>query len=166
MSGRAVEIRTAREAESALVSSVLVEAAVWAAERGAPIWPIEQLRADAIAADVAAGRFALALVDTEAMGTARLTREDPECWPDAVPGVAAYVHRIAVRRAWAGCGVTGSILDWCERRARELGCGYLRLDCDARRPKLCKLYEGLGFRYHSERSVGHHTVARYERAVR
>ena len=121
MSGRAVEIRTAREAESALVSSVLVEAAVWAAERGAPIWPIEQLRADAIAADVAAGRFALALVDTEAMGTARLTREDPECWPDAVPGVAAYVHRIAVRRAWAGCGVTGSILDWCERRARELG---------------------------------------------
>lgn len=165
MTHRAVEIRFARETESALVSSVLVEAATWVAGRGAPIWPIEQLGTDAIVADVVADRFVLAIAEPDAVGTARLTREDPDCWPDAVPGVAAYVHRIAVRRSWAGCGLPGMILGWCEKQAQELGCDYLRLDCDASRPKLCDLYEGLGFRFHSERRVGRYTVARYERAI-
>jgi hypothetical protein len=40
-----------------------------------------------------------------------------------------------------------------------------RLDCDASRPKLCRLYEGLGFRFHSQIEVGRYTLARYERAV-
>jgi GNAT superfamily N-acetyltransferase len=165
MPTRAVEVRFAGETEAALVSSVLVEAATWAAGRGTPLWPIEQLGADAIAADVAAERFVLATADADVAATARLTREDAECWPDAVPGAAVYVHRIAVRRAWAGHGLPGIILDWCEKQAQELGCTYLRLDCDASRPKLGKIYEGLGFRFHSERSVGRYTVARYERAV-
>lgn len=166
MSGQALEIRFASETEAALISSILIEAATWIAERGAPLWPMEQLAASALAADVAARHFALAMVGTEAVGTARLTRDDPECWPDAVPGVAVYVHRVAIRRAWAGRGLPGMILAWCARQAQGLGCSYLRLDCDARRLKLRGLYEGLGFRFHSERRVGHHTVARYERAVR
>lgn len=166
MSEPGVEIRFARETESSLVSSVLVEAATWIANSGAPIWPIEQLSADAIAADVAARRFVVAVAGTEVVATARLTREDPECWPEAMAGVAAYVHRIAVRRTWAGRGLPRVILAWCEKQAQELGSSYLRLDCDAMRPKLCRLYEGLGFQFHSERSVGQYTVARYERAVR
>jgi GNAT superfamily N-acetyltransferase len=165
MSAWGIETRFAREDEAAVVSSVLTEAATWVARCGAPIWPIEQLGADAIAADVAAQRFALAIADSESVATARLTREDPECWPDAVPGLAVYVHRIAVRRAWAGRGLPGIILGWCEKQALGLGCDFLRLDCDVRRPKLCRLYEGLGFRFHSERSVGQYTVARYERAA-
>jgi GNAT superfamily N-acetyltransferase len=165
MSGHAVEIRFARATESPLVSSVLVEAATWIAERGAPLWHMDQLGADAIAADVAAGRFVLAMLDTEALATARLTRDDPECWPDATPGAAAYVHRVAIRRAWAGRGLPGMILAWCAKQAQDLGCGYLRVDCDAERLRLRGLYEGLGFRFHSERTVGRHTVARYERAV-
>ncbi|MEY2932511.1 MAG: hypothetical protein RL033_3260 [Pseudomonadota bacterium] len=166
MSGPIIEMRFARATEAELVSSVLVEAATWLAQRGAPLWPIEQLDAAAIATDVAAGHFALAMVDTEVVGTARFTLDDPECWPDAVPGVAAYVHRVAIRRAWAGRGLAGAVLSWCSKQAQDLGCSYLRLDCDAGRWKLRTLYEGLGFRFHSERSVGHHTVARYERPVR
>lgn len=165
MSEQPVEIRIARETEAALVSSVLVEAATWIARRNAPLWPMEQLGADAIAADVGAGRYALAMVGTEAVGTARLTLDDPEYWPDAVTGVAVYVHKIAIRRAWAGAGLPGMILAWCETRALAAGCGYLRLDCDAQRPKLCRLYEGLGFRFHSERRVPGYTMARYERAA-
>ena len=39
---------------------------------------------------------------------------------------------------------------------------YLRLDCDASRPKLRRLYEELGFEFHSFRQVGAYYVARYE----
>jgi len=162
---QALDIRFAREADAALVSSILVEAATWIASAEQPLWPIDQLSAEAIAPDVGAGSFILASVGTEGVATARLTQDDPKCWPDAVPGVAVYVHRVAVRRAWAGRGLAGMMLAWCDRHAERMGCGLVRLDCDARRPKLCALYEGLGFRYHSERNVGHHTVARYERNV-
>jgi GNAT superfamily N-acetyltransferase len=127
---------------------------------------MEQLCPEAIAVDVAAGHYVLAIVETEVVGTARVTREDAECWPEAVPGVAVYVHRVAVRRAWAGRGLPGIVLGWCATHAEQLGCSYLRLDCDASRPKLRALYEGLGFGFHSERRVGQHTVARYERDVR
>ena len=77
-----------------------------------------------------------------------------------------HVHRVAVRRAWAGRGLAGMMLAWCDKHAERLGCGFVRLDCDAQRPKLRAPYERLGFRYHSERHVGRHTVARYERSVR
>jgi GNAT superfamily N-acetyltransferase len=163
---QALDIRFARAADAALVSSILVEAATWTASLGLPLWPIEQLSVEAIAPGVAAGSFILASVETEGVATARLTQDDPECWPDAVPGVAVYVHRVAVRRAWAGRGLAGMMLAWCDRHAERLGCGLVRLDCDARRSKLRALYEGLGFQYHSERNVGRHTVARYERNVR
>jgi hypothetical protein len=63
-------------------------------------------------------------------------------------------------------GVPGEMLAWCARQAETHGCSFLRLDCDAQRGKLRRLYEGLGFRFHSERSMGLHTVARYECALR
>jgi GNAT superfamily N-acetyltransferase len=163
---QALDIRFALEADADIVSSILVEAATWIAADGAPLWPVEQLSAKAIASDVAARRILLATIETEGVATARITQDDPECWPEAVPGVAVYVHRVAVRRAWAGRGLAGVLLAWCDNHAAQLGCGFVRLDCDAQRPKLRALYEGLGFRYHSEREVGRYTVARYERQVR
>jgi GNAT superfamily N-acetyltransferase len=166
MGAPVLDIRFAREAEAASVSAILLEAASWVAARGAPLWPIEQLSAEAIATDIAAARFVLASIGSEAIATARLTREDPECWPDAIAGVAVYVHRVAVRRAWAGRGLAGMLLAWCERHAAALGCSYVRLDCDSARAKLRAIYEALGFRFHSEHRVGAYTVARYEREVR
>jgi GNAT superfamily N-acetyltransferase len=72
------------------------------------------------------------------------------------------VHRLAVRRAFAGQGVSVALLEWTVDRARTLGKRYLRLDCDADRPRLRALYERFGFRLHSYRQVGSYYVARYE----
>jgi hypothetical protein len=99
MSVQPVEVRYAQETEAALVSSLLVEAATWIAERGEPLWSIDELGVEAIGASVSAGRFIVASVDAQVVGTARLTRDDPECWPDAVSGAAVYVHRLAIARS-------------------------------------------------------------------
>ncbi|MEH2214010.1 MAG: hypothetical protein V7K84_25930, partial [Nostoc sp.] len=39
---------------------------------------------------------------------------------------------------------------------------YLRLDCDASRPRLRAVYERFGFRHHSDKQVGAYFVSRYE----
>jgi hypothetical protein len=53
-------------------------------------------------------------------------------------------------------------MEWAVSRAGTMGKRYLRLDTDASRPKLRRLYEGFGFEFHSFRQVGAYYVARYQ----
>lgn len=70
-----------------------------------------------------------------------------------------------VRRAFKGQGVSTALLEWAAGQARSLGRRWLRLDCDADRPKVRAVYERFGFRLHSYRQVGSYYVARYELPV-
>ena len=70
------------------------------------------------------------------------SKEDPEFWPDALKGEAAYLHKLAVRRTHAGRGVSSALIEACRHAARTQGCAKLRLDCH---PNLRGLYERLGF---------------------
>jgi hypothetical protein len=59
-----------------------------------------------------------------------------------------------------------AILSWAVERTRELGRRFLRLDCEASRPRLRQIYESFGFVHHSDRQVGPYFVSRYECDVR
>ena len=76
--------------------------------------------------------------------------------------VAAFVHRLAVRRACAGGQLSALLLRWAAQRAMSLGRRFLRLDCEASRPRLRSVYERCGFQHHSDRQVGPYFVSRYE----
>jgi GNAT superfamily N-acetyltransferase len=156
-------IRVARADEAALVSEVLTEAAQWIREHGEPLWSEEELSPRAVSADVRAGLFVLAFASGRAVGVVRLAEDDSLFWPDAVRGEAVYIHRLAVRRSHAGGAISRPLIDWASARGLELGCSYLRLDCVASRLRLRAAYERYGFRFHSERAVGSHLVARYQR---
>jgi len=91
--------------------------------------------------------------------------EDERFWPDVPMNESVFVHRLAVRRRFAGGGISSAMLDWAVERARSLRRGYLRLDCEASRPKLRAVYERFGFVHHSDRQVGPYYVSRYERRI-
>jgi GNAT superfamily N-acetyltransferase len=90
---------------------------------------------------------------------------DPEFWPEEPPEDSTFIHRLAVRRQYAGTGVSSALIDWAVERTRSLGRHYLRLDCDALRPRLREFYERHGFVFHSEIEVGPYRVTRYEHRV-
>jgi GNAT superfamily N-acetyltransferase len=98
-------------------------------------------------------------------GAIRFQEQDLLFWPDIPQADSAFVHRLVVRRAFKGQGVSQALLAWSVARARSLGKQYLRLDCDADRPKLRAVYEAFGFRLHSYRQVGPYYVGRYELPV-
>ncbi len=160
-----LDVRRATAADLELVAVVLNEAAAWLAGHGEAIWAPDELSAATLAPDVRAGYFYVGFVDGEAAGVLRLTLDDELFWPDATLGEAAYVHRLAVRRAWAGGRLSSDLLSFAADEAKRRGCRYLRLDCIASRPKLRAIYERYGFRYHSDRHVGPYHVARYELAL-
>ena len=157
-----VEVRLATAAEAPLVASSLAEVDAGVAALGPPRWELGEVDAGRVAAEVANGFFALAWSGSEAAGTVKFQLTDPEFWPDRPDDNAAYIHRLGVRRRFAGGGVSTALMTWAVNRARALGKDVLRLDCDADRTSLRAVYERFGFRYHSDRQVGPYYVARYE----
>lgn len=155
-------VRQARTCDEATVSVILAEAAAWLIARNMSMWQQGELEADSITADVAEGLYFLAECDGVPAGTLRFQLSDPLFWPDVPQDEAVYVHRLAVRREFAGGRVSQRLLQWAAERAASLGRQFLRLDCDAARPRLRAVYEHFGFRYHSDRQVGPYLVARYE----
>jgi hypothetical protein len=156
------EIRVATPSEAKLVSDILTEAAARLEGRGIPLWSREQVSLAAISPDVQTGLYYLAWTGPVAVGTMRLTISDPVFWPEAIPGEALYLHRLAVRRAAAGGRASSRLLRWASAHATAVGARYLRLDCEASRHRLRGVYERFGFQYHSERVVRRAVVARYQ----
>jgi GNAT superfamily N-acetyltransferase len=162
-----IRIRQATPADAEAVASILIEAAQWLRQAGMPLWQEHDLQAARIAPDITAGLFFLAENHGEPAGTLKFQLDDSLVWPGAPPPQATYVHKLAVRRRYAGAGVSTALLRWAVERTRALGRPILRLDCAADRPRLRAFYESFGFRYHSDHTFGDppHHVARYEYQV-
>ena len=154
---------TPREVEN--VSGILREAARWLEQSGMAMWRDDELSPARIAADVDAGLFFIAECDGVTAGVVKFQLEDPLFWPDVPQNQSAFVHRLAVVRRFAGGGISSALLGWAVERARSLGRDYLRLDCEASRPRLRAVYERFGFQHHSDRQVGPYFVSRYEYEV-
>jgi GNAT superfamily N-acetyltransferase len=155
-------IRQAAPADAEAVVETLHEAARWLESGGRAMWKVDELDPARTAEDVGAGLFVLAEHAGDPAGVMKFQLEDPVFWPEVRPGDAAYVHRLAVRRRYAGTGVSKNLLGWALERTRAIGRRYLRLDCEASRPRLRSFYESFGFRYHSDRHVGPYHVSRFE----
>ncbi|PYR80617.1 MAG: N-acetyltransferase [Acidobacteria bacterium] len=159
----AIVVRQATADDTRALVDILTEALQWV-ERldGTIMWVEGELEEGLVRAEAEAGMFVVAEAEGRIIGAVRFQLEDQLFWPDIDGSDSAFVHRLAVRRSHAGQGVSTALLQWAVDRARALGKRYLRLDCDADRPRLRTLYERFGFRLHSYRQVGAYFVSRYE----
>jgi GNAT superfamily N-acetyltransferase len=160
-----IVIRQAMPQDVKVVSDILGEAARWLDQRGMSLWKVGELSPTNIADDVNASLFFLAECNGEAAGTVKFQLEDLVFWQDMPQEESAFIHRLAVKRNFAGGRVSSVLLRWAVERTHSLGRRYLRLDCEASRPCLRAIYECFGFRHHSDKQVGPYFVSRYEYEV-
>ncbi|WP_373544954.1 GNAT family N-acetyltransferase [Chamaesiphon sp.] len=144
------------------VSEILSEAAAWLDRQNMTLWQPEHISKSTIIQDVELGLFYIAFCEGIAAGVVIFQTEDLVFWPDITQSDSAFLHRLAVRRSFAGGSVSTQIFRWAIEYSRELGKHFLRLDCVADRPRLRSVYENFGFKHHSDRQVGDYFVARYE----
>jgi GNAT superfamily N-acetyltransferase len=161
-----IRVRQAQAEDARTVTGILSEAAKWLEESGMRMWRDGELTGESVSADIAAKLFHIAESDLEAAGTIKFQLQDALFWPDVPPNESAFVHRLAIRRKFSGRGISSALLQWAVDRARSMDRRYLRLDCEAARPRLREVYERFGFRHHSDRQVGPYFVARYEFALK
>ena len=147
----------------AVVAGLLDEATVWVGERGYEQWPLPFPR-DELEAAVERGEVYVAEVDLEVVATVTLLWDDPMYWGDR-PADAAYVHKLAVRRACAGRRIGSAIVEWADMTAAAAGRAFLRLDCLADNPGIRSYYEQLGFEHRGDLVVNNRNMSIYERPV-
>jgi len=160
-----MQIEQAKPEEADTVAAVLNEAAQWIAGEGRPLWSAADIAPERIRRDTDAGSYFIARSNGETAGVVRLDLEDPGFWPEMEAGTSLYVHKLAVRRAFAGRGVPSLLLGFARERARDMGRPFLRLDCVADRAPLRALYERFGFSLHSVIHKGERAFARFEMRV-
>ncbi len=163
----AFELDLARSGEARAVSEVLQEAARWITTWRSQLWDPELLGEAFAAPFVERGQVIVARAGEAIAGVVILEPEDPLFWPDYPAGEAGYLHKLAVRRAYAGRGLPAALIDHAAGMARLQRRTVLRLDCH---PDLARVYAQLGFRPVDEIDVRHPEagrirVARMERAL-
>jgi GNAT superfamily N-acetyltransferase len=157
-----MKIQKARLPDAPMIASVLQEAADWLAGNGRALWSAAEIGEEPVLRDVSNGLFHVARQGDSLAGVMKFELEDAHFWPDIPPGTSAFVHKLAVRRAWAKKEVSIALLSYARARAQALGRAHLRLDCVADRQGLRDLYEGFGFALHSVVEIGASSHARYE----
>jgi GNAT superfamily N-acetyltransferase len=157
-----MNIQEARSSDAPMIASVLQEAAEWLAADGRALWSAAEIGHECVLRDVSSGLFHVARQGEHVAGVMKFELEDAYFWPEVLPGTSAFVHKLAVRRAWAKKGVSTALLSYAVTRTQELGLAHLRLDCVADRQGLRNLYGGFGFDLHSVVQMGATSFARYQ----
>ncbi|NRA25675.1 MAG: GNAT family N-acetyltransferase [Opitutales bacterium] len=156
------ECQIAREENLDVVSSILTEAAQWQRESGAPRWKEEDLTPTRLRQKVRSGIYHIGFRCKDPAGVFSLESIDELFWPGFKDGDALFLHKLAVRRKFAKTGVSYDLLKCAQKIA--LGCGkkYLRLDCDASRPRLTAFYRDFGFTQVKSIDLGGYIAARFQ----
>ena len=157
-----ISIRPATLKDLTIVSDILYEAALWLKQRNMPLWGEQEISAKVVYSDIQSNLFHIAFSEDCAAGVVKFQTEDLVFWSDIPHQDSAFIHRLAVRRSFAGGSISTALMTWAINRSRQLDKRYLRLDCDAKRTSLRSVYEKFGFRHHSDKQVGSYFVARYE----
>lgn len=160
-----ISVRQAAPNDLSTVSSILLEATLWLQQQNKVLWEESDVSPDSLRKDTELGLFYIAFCGNTAAGVVKFQTEDLVFWLDVPQENSAFIHKLAVRRSFAGGSVSTAILQWAVKQSRDLGKQFLRLDCVADRSHLRLVYENFGFQHHSDRQFGIYFVSRYEYKV-
>jgi GNAT superfamily N-acetyltransferase len=167
--GGAVLVRAGEELLPAVLA-VLEDAALWLVSIGHEAWPVGSFSSPGtgergqVEDALRSGELYLASIQEEPAATVSLFERDERFWPGA-PSDALYVHKLAVRRRFAGIGLGAAVLAWVGEQAHARGKPHLRLDAAPDDPGILDYYEHLGFQIRGEAVSGDLHVALLERSL-
>jgi hypothetical protein len=95
-------VRVACSGDIDEVVRLMHDAAAWMSAKGTPAWDVARIDRTFAETFVLRSELLVASCSDGIVGCCTLSAEDPEFWPDALKGEAAYLHKLAVRRTHAG----------------------------------------------------------------
>ncbi len=156
----AIEVRTG---EVDLAIEIMREVAQWCIDVGRPMWALAELtREKLLRAPRDPESFVVAQAGGEPAASMILQWHDPVFWPSVRENECGFVHKLCVRRSFAGRAMSRKMMDYAIQECRRRGIRYVRLDTDPTKPRLCRLYESMGFVGAGGKTVEGRAYALYE----
>ncbi|CAN7305658.1 hypothetical protein ASF11_19645 [Acidovorax sp. Leaf76] len=160
-----ISVRQACGSDAASLIAIMDDATLYKVERGDLAWGPRGDSARRVAGAIERGEMHVVSHAGQDIGTACIQWDDATYWGPQPP-VAGYLHGLAIHSACRGAGIGHGIIEWALRHVSAQGRGWLRLDCSAGNPGLCRYYERCGFvRVGEQVFASGHVAALYQRAA-
>ena len=130
--------------------AIMREAAQWLIDTDKPMWNLDELLPENFCND---DEFVVMYIGNESAAALILSFEDRYFWPDVPRNRSGFIHKLAIRRKFAGCGIAKQLIFHVIEMCKSKGITELRLDCDPHRRSLCMLYESCGFKLKEIKSL-------------
>ena len=155
-----------RAGETDLAIAIMREVAQWCIEIGRPMWRLDELTREALLRNPPAGEdFRVAWVDDTPAASMILQWYDPLFWPDIPADGSGFIHKLCIRRDFAGRNLSTKIVEHAVSECKKKTIDLVRLDTDFANPRLCALYEGMGFVSGGRKRINGRDYALYELRV-
>jgi GNAT superfamily N-acetyltransferase len=129
--------------------SILREVGQWLAENDQILWEIDTLTSANLFDDYTRDNSYVLYADSGdgpvPAATFTLQWKDPLYYGDVPDNTAGFIHKLAIRRPFAGQNLFLPILDFCRKECLRRGIHEIQLETDATRPSLLRFYERNGF---------------------
>jgi ribosomal protein S18 acetylase RimI-like enzyme len=152
--------------EAELAVQIMREVAQWCIDIGKPMWALEELTQEKLlSGPLSSVNFVVARFDGSPAASMILQWHDPAFWPAVKENESAFIHKLCVRRNFAGRNLSTKMVGYAVSESKKKLIEYVRLDTDFANPRLCSLYEGMGFVKAGRKRVNGRDYALYELQV-
>jgi GNAT superfamily N-acetyltransferase len=164
--GQKIRVRYGTPEDALAAVDVLCNVATWLIDKGVPLWDPVQFSIPDYVQHAQHHELVVGFEGEELVACMLVYRVDYMFWPEAEPGSALYLHKIARKRSAVAQSWGRRMIDWAVEQAKQLAIPRLRLDCDPR-PELIEFYQAMGFHPVDNGSVLREDgrVIRFEREV-
>jgi len=122
---------------------IIREAARWLSDTGKPMWTEHELTIEHFPNPP--DEFIVMWDGDQSIAAMTLGFEDRFFWPDVPPNTSGFIHKLSIRRKYAGKGLAALMVEYAKQVCEAKGIRYLRLDCDPHREGLMSFYKACGF---------------------
>jgi ribosomal protein S18 acetylase RimI-like enzyme len=137
-------VRRVGEPFAAEALAILREVTAWAIGRGIEVWKAVELREQDFIIAAESNELVMGFSGDRSAATMRIQTSDLVYWPEVAPNTSLFLHKIAVRREFAGRDWLRRLIEFAVADAKDSAIGWIRLDT-LHSSRLQGLYEKQGF---------------------
>ena len=139
-------IRQANNTDISNIEDILLNAVIWMHRNGLDnLWNESNIKWNQLPKNYNISDFYISYNNNFPTACMALTDYDSIYWPDIPKGASLYIHKLAVKREFAGKGISEELINFSKALAAKCHIDEIRLDCNQKREKLRELYEKNGF---------------------
>lgn len=155
-------IKQADERDISIIEDILLDSVSWMSERGLQNqWNESNVRWSNLSRNYKITDFYIAYQNETPAACMALTNYDPINWTGMPEGESFYLHKLAVKRLFAGKGYSKELIDYAKDVALKFCVSTIRLNCNKHRIKLRAIYEKEGFKCVEEKKYENYETALY-----